>query len=385
MDRVSSDKCTGCGACKNICPRNAIVWREEKGFLYPDIRNEKCTDCGLCGQVCPVNKEVQVHKEAGFPKWYALKIGNDAERMKSQSGGAFWALACAVWQRGGIVYGCVLDEELKAVHKRAVCEKEGEGFRGSKYVWSDVRDTFLSVSEDLKKEIPVLYSGTPCQIDGLYCFLKIKNCNTENLYTIDLICHAVGSPRIYEDYRKFWEKKRRRKMETFHFRDKRYNWGSHIETMVFSDKKKISRSYYRELFYSGVICRASCNVCRYANLSRKGDITIADCWGIGAIAPEFGDVKGVSLVLVNTEKGKDLFSKCQNISCIEINYDIKYQPNLQKPFERPECSKNFWEDYKEMSFTDILRKYAGYSWKNELKSSLTNRLRLIKNRCRELI
>ena len=202
---------------------------------------------------------------------------------------------------------------------RAVNKDERTAFKGSKYIQSHMNNTIKSVISDLKDNKKVLFSGTACQVAGVNSVAKE---NTNNLYTCDLICHGVPSERVFKDYLKYIEEKYNKKIKEFIFRDKSFGWHSHIETIIFEDGTKISLEYFKRLFYRHNILRLSCYECNYANTHRPADITIADFWGVDELFPEFDDDKGVSLVIINSEKGKKLFNKVKDrLEVINVSID----------------------------------------------------------------
>ena len=195
MLTVDYEKCTGCGACVQRCPKRCISWTErEFGFRYPQIDKDACVNCGLCEKVCPIDKALEVSAEQ---KAYAAVHKDDEVLAKSTSGGAFTAIADAIFAQGGIVYGVAMLDGMRVKHIRTSGKDDFEGLRSSKYLQSDTGTTYQMVEQDLKQGKTVLYSGTPCQIDGLKNFLGK---DYENLYTADIVCHGVGSQAYFDKY-----------------------------------------------------------------------------------------------------------------------------------------------------------------------------------------
>ena len=318
--------------------------------------NSNCVNCGICDKNCPLlsQKKIQNKKK----EYYIAKRTDDKLRSLSQSGGAFSVFAERVLDNHGVVYGVSLNKELNAVYTRIERKSAIQKLRGSKYVQASVGKIFITVSKDLISGKKVLFSGTPCHVHGLLLFLKSKRVITDNLYTIDIICHGVVSPKLYNDYKLFFERFHNRKIKSFNFRDKQFGWRGCIVSVKTSKAVFASRDYVN-LFYSHYSLRESCYECKYTNLDRVSDITIGDSWGIETHHKEFDDNKGCSLVIVNSIKGKNLFEENKNefyFFSVEINEYL--QPNLQRPTERPYLTDAFWRDYFKFGFEYVAFKYC---------------------------
>lgn len=349
--------CTGCGACMAACPVDAITMvRNEKGFLYPKIDNEKCIRCKKCVAVCPVNE-----KEANAPvkEAYAFKRKDEDKLMESQSGGAFSAFAEEIIRQGGIVYGVALNEECKATYIRVDAQEDLIRLKGSKYVQADLNNTYVRVKEDIKTR-KVLFSGTPCYVAGLQKYLK--NDNTDNLLTCDLICHGVPSPMLYESHLEHLSERCGKKITDFNFRDKTYTgWHGHVETCTDDAGAQVAENVYANIFYTDACLRESCYSCQYANTERVADITIGDFWGVEKVFPDMDDNKGISLVLVNSGKGRAFWDEFINKVQVEIrsvNIEKCLQRNLQIPTPRSKKTEEFWNDYLNCDYKKIVRKYG---------------------------
>lgn len=361
-------KCTGCSACVNVCPKKAITLQyNERGFLYPIIDNQKCINCGLCTKLCKqlnTHMNSKEHKEA-FYKAYAVKIKNDANRMKSQSGGLFTALAETILKNKGIVYGAGFDNHHHVKHIRIDDIKKLDKLKGSKYVQSDINNSFEHILNDLRKGKKVLFSGTPCQVAGIESLLDFKKINKDNFYSCDLICHGVPSPKVYEKYISLLENDNKSVIKYFIFRDKSINgWKNHVESYIFQskpDSKIVSRTY-GDLFYSNLTLRKSCERCKYATRNRPGDITMADCWGIEKINPNlWNDNKGISVCLIQTKHGEKLFKQTKSkVDVFEIDSSEYTQHNLNHSSNTPYRKEKFWKDYQNISFKKLMKKYTIY-------------------------
>ena len=351
------ETCSGCTACKIVCPRDAIsMCEDEEGFKYPKIDKKRCINCKLCEKVCP---NVKISSNNNIIKTYGVKIKDEYERQTSRSGGVFVALSDYVLENGGIIYGVKMDEKFNVFHDRATSKEERFEFKGSKYVQSDMNNVIRKTIDDLKDGKLVLFSGTSCQIAGLLS--NVPENLKQNLFTCDLICHGVPSNRVFRDYLNYLELKENKKIKKFNFRDKKFGWNSHYETITFEDDSEISLDYFKKLFYNHIILRPSCHSCNYANTHRPADITIADFWGIDEVNPSFNDNKGVSLVIINSSKGLELFNKIKvklHIIEVSINDCIKHTYTLNQPTPVSETRNEFWLDYDKMNFDEILLKYS---------------------------
>lgn len=285
---------------------------------------------------------------------YAVKHNDDSVIASSRSGGVFTAISDEFLDNG-VVYGCVLDEEFMAVHIRGENKFERDKMRGSKYVQSRMNDCFKEIRADLQNGKKVLFSGTSCQVAGLKGFLQKEY---DNLLCVDIVCHGVPSPKVWKRYLEWISKGK--KIDNVDFRNKnKYGWRDHIETVVV-EGEAINGKVWTNLFYSGAILRPSCYECLFKSTAHPGDITIADYWNIENAAPEFDDNKGVSLVLVNTDKGSEYFEK---IKKDVVWKETKIEDSMQRAFirseYRPENRDEFWEDFENKKFSFIAQKYGG--------------------------
>lgn len=361
---INEFPCTGCSACYNVCPHQAIqMTADKKGFLYPQIDAAKCTDCGLCEKVCP---SLNGYLGRDFsPLVYGAKNKHLEERKQSQSGGVFYLLAKEILSKGGVVYGAETDEALVVRHGRADTEADVRAFRGSKYVQSNLTDTFARVKADLQTGKEVLFSGTPCQVAGLRSFLRK---DYENLLLVDLICHGVASPKLLTDYKKWQSKRLKGAVKRVEFRDRALPWGKSAEAVYVNGEKK-NFDVLARIYASANAYRDSCYVCPFASDKKISDITIGDFWGIEDVKADFKDDYGVSAVLVNSKKGKraweNLSENVESFPCA-LQEVLRRNPNLHKPSARPKTCCTFWQDY-EKGFSYITKKYGGNNFKTKLK------------------
>ena len=305
-----------------------------------------------------------------FPVCYAVIHKNSEVREASRSGGIFTALSNEILELGGVVYGCVLDEKMNAVHVRADSIPLRDKMRGSKYVQSATHPVYEDVERDLCSGKQVLFTGTSCQIAGVHGFLKR---DYTNLLCVDLVCHGVPSPKVFEDYVKWQESKNSAKCIDFNFRNKKdFGWHAHVETLLMKRRsgkiKEVHSQIYTTLFYGHSILRPACYYCPYKSILHPSDITIADLWGVEKAAPRFNDDKGTSLVLINTDKGVEAFDSVKDKLFFEVcDLNDCMQPPLQAPFDKPSNREEFWIDYANLGFQNIAVKYGGYTRKMRIK------------------
>lgn len=302
---ISKHDCCGCTACASICPKGCIAMTaDSEGFYYPEINENLCINCGLCEKVCPL-----LHKPAQHTilNVYGAKNCDDGIRYTSSSGGMFTLFANAVLQSGGTVFGAAFDGSLQVCHTGISTIQELEKLRGSKYVQSKMTGIFKKVRTLLNNGKKVLFSGTPCQIAGLKGFLMK---DYENLTTVDVVCHGVPSAKVYNKYLQEIASNTGESITKVNFRDKANGW-KQGETLFFTKTHRIGapkrQETYMRLFLNNVSIRPSCGDCAFNYKRSLADVTIADYWGIDKQFPEFDDDKGVTLVMINTEKGQQLF------------------------------------------------------------------------------
>lgn len=369
-------ECCGCTACANICPHSAIVMtKDNEGFKYPEIDSSKCIECGFCAKVCSFQNGYDVFEKLNIPDVYAAKHISEKIRSTSTSGGAFTAISDFALDNSGVIYGAKFDNKFNVVHGRAQNSKERDLFKGSKYVQSDLSNIFKDIVRDLKSEKLVLFVGTPCQCGGLRSYLRQKKLNQSNLILIDFVCHGVPSPLIWKEHINFNQKKVGKRIKSYQHRSKVNGWHTHTELITYengkSDCKSTMSQSFKQIVHKNYILRPSCYNCIYTNLKRCSDITIADFWGIQNHMPDFDDNKGISLMLINTEKGKMIFEKIKdNLDVRESNTNDCIQPQLEHPTIIPDERDNFWLEYFKHGYKYILKKYANCSCSFYVKSNI---------------
>lgn len=372
------DNCFGCFACLNICGKNAISMHENyEGFLYPQIDSELCTDCRKCEIVCPALNNIQNPNNAvEKPDAFAAIHCDDQIRKDSSSGGIFSALASTVLTDSGVVFGVSLEKDLSLRHIAIKTIEALPKLQGSKYFQAAVGSAYQQVKQELHFKRQVLFSGTPCQIAGLYGFLGGQR-SDPNLITIDLICHGVPSPKVFRKYIQECENNRYGKTIDVSFRDKRSGWKSYSVTTVMeynleeaangskNNRKRYSKTLHQDLFMraflQNICLRPSCHSCDYARFPRIADITLADYWGVSHIHPEMDDNKGTSLVLLNSERGRSLWNNSlHNVKAVVTDLDIavRYNPGAYRSQPPHKDRQLFFQNLDSEPFNKIVQKYC---------------------------
>lgn len=375
--------CCNCNACKNICPKDAIyIHLDEYGFEYPQIDREKCISCGLCKKVCAF----QNIEETNTPIETYVGVAKDENIiLKSASGGIFATIAQVYLENNGVVFGAAFDDQFNTIHIGINNIEDLHKLQGSKYVQSSIANTYVEAKQYLCEGRKVLYSGTPCQIAGLKGYLMKEY---ENLLTIDIICHGVPSNKFFKDYLEVIEEKLGGPIKEFKFRDKTMGWGLNgsiiYENNGVLKKKKIygSESSYYHYFLNSSCYRENCYSCKYTCENRPADITIGDYWGIETAHPEIlgkGKVKeekGISVIVANTQKGKNEIEKCDKF--------YKYSSNFSKArVKNGQLNNPSKRNYR---YDEVMNAYknGGYNAVNELYNREIG-IKKYKNRVKSII
>lgn len=335
MEIEYNNKCTGCGACKNSCPSKAIVMQEDKkGFLKPVIDTKLCIKCNICDRVCPIYNHTS--NNLIKPKAYMFINKNKKERLKSSSGAFFSCIAKYVIEHNGVVFGVIWDKNINAIQSYTQSIEGLDKMHGSKYVQADTMNTYVEVKTFLEDDILVLYTGTPCQIAGLKAYLKK---DYENLILIDLVCHGVPSRKAFEDYKKSFLKKHNDNTNIIDIQMRpkpvknEYVHYWIIKTQIRTYKIPMEKNPYILTFLYNMDLCDSCNDCKFNVVPRIGDITMGDFSGIEHFKRNLTVEKGVSVILLNNEKGDKIFQLIKNSQeTMEIPFDkiIKYNQNIIK-------------------------------------------------------
>lgn len=335
--------CTGCHACMNVCPKNAITMVEDsEGFLQPNINTDKCVGCKLCQKTCPVLNPLPI--ENATPKVYAFI--NYPDRKISSSGGAFSFFARKILAEGGVVFGATIDKNLKVYHISIEKTDELYKLRESKYVQSKIGTSYKEAKKYLTAGRKVLFTGTPCQIAGLYKYLGKRWAGL--LVTLDLVCHGVPSQKVFDTYLGKLAKLKKFLPtvagEIVGFRFRNVDSWSIVPAVKVTNYKNWcilnqESNTYMTAFFKGLIFRECCYNCKYANTKRIGTFTIADYWGVGTKGTKFQKniSAGVSMIIDNNELIDKFIKPTDNIYIEERTLEeatLKNE-NLNHPFVRP--------------------------------------------------
>ena len=369
--------CYGCGACMNACPKQAIHMEPDKqGFYYPIIDENKCINCGICKSVCQIGKENNVVNEKsetciGFKN-------TDLVRAKSSSGGAFSAVVKCYSNIEGYIYGACFDNTMTLKHCMNRIADGTEAFMGSKYIQSDLGEIYQDILRQLETNT-VIFSGTPCQIAALNCYLNYFRGKTNNLITIDIVCHGVPSPKIWKEYISIIEEKHHSPVKGFVFRDKTRGWRGYHILAYLADGRIIKDESWLDsfgvLFSKNLFLRPSCYHCPYSSMCRPSDITIADFWGIEKTDKEFSDNLGVSSIIPNTHVGENIVDSLSSVADYrtkEYKSDVLKQPNLHKSTDYPQNYDCFWKAYEKKGIKHILKRFGNISCLYVMKDRLDN-------------
>lgn len=344
MKITEPENCTGCGACVDICPRNAVeIQQDDNGFPYTVIQEDKCVNCGLCQKVCTGEKNCAADTEQ---KYYILKANNEDLLRKSSSGGAFTAISDVVLEHGGCVYGCAFDADGMPIHIRAGEKPVRDLMRGSKYVQSTLIGIYRQVENDLRQGREVLFTGTPCQVDAIQRYLCIKKIDMENLITMDIICHGVPPRGVWKEYLADLEKRYHGKANQISFRTKKKGSNGQELTVIFDNGKCYIAPSGHDLFYDAflrnlILCK-NCFACKYCSWERSSDITVADYWGKEGLKTIQHDYLRESSLILNSEKGKRVFCEITGAYQVEqVEKERVMQHNLEHATRKPAVYDEF--------------------------------------------
>lgn len=348
--------CCGCHACFQICPVKAIKMAfDEEGFLYPEVNSKRCINCHKCEQVCP-----EIIQENTLPvmKTYAAYRKSFEKRLDSASGGIFAVIAEFVIKNSGVVIGAAFDDTWNLKHCAIQSSDDLINLQGSKYLQSTIGTAFQETEKYLKHGKMVLFSGTPCQIQGLKKFLKM---DYPNLITVDLICHGVPSPKVWEQY--ITEISKGRKLEKFQPRDKSNGIEDAPLIFRFSNGDSIIEKYSENLYIKGFIkdyyLRPSCYKCKFKSSERCSDLTLGDFWGIEKIEPNFADQYGISAVMLHTDKADKIFELIKHELIIipsTVEQVAIENPSLMFPAYENTKRKEFFKGWRNKGVIKTVKK-----------------------------
>lgn len=380
----NNQNCCGCGACLAACPKEAISLKEDEcGFVYPLIDENKCISCGKCLKTCRFSESGLDSQEN--QRVYAAAAKSDELLSSSTSGGIFATVSKEILKLGGVAYGATWREDFTVEHIGITDISDLAKLQGSKYTQSSVYRCLPIIKKQLLDGKTVLFSGTPCQVSALYSYLGKQY---DNLYTIDIICHGVASNQMLQDDIKYLESKHHGKAGSVAFRTKDKGWGTSGNIVIGGKKYSydVTNSPYYYYYLANTIFRDSCYNCRFAGEPRQGDLTIGDYWRIETAHPDIriDETKGISCVLVNSDKGQKLIDICKGELILFDSTLAKIRERngqLVAPCEMPEKRKEILELYAERDYKKLVAHWKKDSRKNllieKLKMCIPNKLKRI--------
>lgn len=374
IDIKDKSQCCGCWACYNACPRHCIEMKEdEEGFRYPHVDKDKCIDCGLCEKVCPLLKPKM---DDTLPESFVVQQKDTEVLRTSTSGGFFTAISKWAIEQGGVVFGAAFGEDMELRHSYAETLDGCKKFRGSKYVQSLIGDCYSQAKNFLAQGRVVVFSGTPCQISGLYHFLRGRK--YDNLVTVDLVCRGTPSPLLLRKYLAYHSSLVGSKPVDYRSRDKYYGYNYSTATIWYSDKEK---EYHRgkdsdmmlRFYFNDLCSRPSCYQCHFKTINRVSDITIFDCWDAPSVSSKFSS-KGATNVFVHTQHGQEVFEQIkENFVWSSSNIDeiISRDGVMIKHFVTPNSKRTeFFKNLNALPLHSVERKYLDCSLKCKIISSV---------------
>lgn len=382
---IMEQLCCGCAACASVCPNKCIeMYQDEYGFYRAKVNLGSCIDCGKCISVCSMHRDTHLKQNSPLSA-YAAYCRNTEILLNSSSGGIFSSIAKVVIANNGVVFGSAFDDNMMLRHIMIDSLDNLSLLRGSKYLQSHIGDIYHDVKQQIKRNVPVFFVGTPCQVSALYSTLQNR---PSNLLTADLICHGTPSPDLFKGYLKHLESVHRGKIIGYNFRSKEKSNSrmSYTVKLTLQTGRKIKQVFldgdeepYTMRFISNALQCESCYACPYANLDRPGDITLGDYWGYETAHPELSKIKGVSLLLINTVLGKKWVEELQDIELIKTypkQYLEKNKHLLMSPVKHPDRDM-IYEQFKKNGFsksffhnTFLPRGYKLYIFKRKVRGFL---------------
>lgn len=360
--------CTGCEACSNICPVDAICMKpDRKGFLRPSVDSEACIACGRCVTVCPVLYEKSNKVLDPVEHVYAAYSSDEEIRYKSTSGGLFTELASVVLSNGGVVFGAAYDKDNRIVHTHVQDIEDLPCLRQSKYAQSVKGDAYSEAKRFLDEGRTVAFAGAPCEIAALKALVG----NPTNLITIDFLCLGCNSPMVYRRYIDSLEQEANGRATRVWFKNKELGWNRFSTRVDFENGEVYRKDRWADGFMRGYIVhplyvRPCCEHCRFKGTPHGSDVTLGDFWGIESVIPEIDTSHGVSVVFANTLQGVDLFEKATpNLVWFEVRFEQALTPaNMNALLECVKLdprSEKFYAELEDHGFTYAIKRNAGDS------------------------
>ena len=355
----NKSSCCGCSACYAACPVGAIEMKaDEEGFLYPVIDPDKCVRCHKCLQACAFKRDLEGGSHPEDTLVYACRTRDREILERSSSGGAFVAISDVFLERGDAVLCSHYNyEEHRTEFALVLTKEDRDASSRSMYMQSYALDAWKEALKWMKDnpERRLLYTGLGCQAAGFMQFMKM-NSMSDRVFIVDIVCHGAPSPKIWAEYARSLEKGG--KLSDLNFKNKKTGWSKSVGT-VCVDGEEISIAKYRRIYTDRYTIRQSCFSCPYTRMNRDTDITIGDFWHMEKSMPDFVDEMGTSLVLIHTERGKELFDAIkEKLDYRESNTTDCWQLNLQEPTKPSGIRGKFWRDYRKHGIDYVMDHYG---------------------------
>ena len=384
IDKNKKIQCNGCKMCKEVCPKQAITYETDKeGFWYPKVDYTKCVSCELCLKKCPNISHKASTKNA--PDVKAVWSVDDTIRLSSTSGGAFYEFAKYIIEHGGYVVGCVYSNDFKSAKQIMIHSMEElPQLMVSKYLQSDTEGIYPQVKEKLQTGAKVLFVGAPCHIAALDSYLGKEY---DNLILCDFLCRGANSPKAHRKYVEYLEEKYGARMISLRSKDKRNGWEHFGQSAVFANGKEYFADRQTDLrivayHFGNLMMRQSCNECQFKRIPRDSDITLGDFWGIKS--DEVNNIdNGISLVMLNSEKGKRLFESIgDRIEYINKTLEDAERGNVAIHTSAPKGKNRdvFLRRLDDMPFDKLVAKYRE---KNSLIKKIIRRIKALIKKVRD--
>jgi len=367
VSMVNRNECTGCGACENICPQNCICLEyNQEGFLEPLIDQSLCIDCGYCIGVCPSMLSANKDSCIGEVKVYSAWSKSKEILQKSTSGGVFSSLAEEVINKDGVVIGAALQDDMSLKHILINKVDQIGKLQGSKYIQSHINNIYSIIEQCLEKERFVLFSGLPCQVAGLNSYLQYKKGKKyENLINCQLICFGVPSNIIFREYITILERKYKSKVKSYEFRLKSMGWKNYGVKATFKNKKQYHSKGNNDPFMIGFLnalyLRSCCFVCKHKGFPINADIALGDFWNVDKYDDSLTGIDGISLVVIQTEKGNDLFNSIKDNLIFKqqtTEIAIRCNPSLVTGPQLTSEREEYFKDYLANGYSYCMKKYT---------------------------
>ncbi len=376
MPKLPMDICCGCSACYSICPKSAIqMTPNEEGFSFPEVNENLCVECSLCEKSCPVINHLRVSDT-----YIDAAIAQSTEEdvlCECTSGGFIDALyKYILTQKKGYAAGVTFDDNFLTKHIITDSYDTAKQFRNSKYSQSDMGDVFCNISKLLNENEQVLFVGTPCQVAGLLKFLQK---DYSNLYTVDLVCRSVPSPKLWREYLSWQETRHKAKVKSVSCRKKTYGYHSGALEIEFTNGKQYKGSnrvdYYMKAFHSNICSRPSCYDCKFKTKHRTSDLTVFDCWNpeLVALTSVVDNDRGFSNVIAHTKKGAELLKSVSDTKLFSADAEkmFMFTGSMEsKSIEYPDARSTFYKTLNQSGFTECMRKYVKVTFVDRLIESI---------------